>query len=51
MSLTYTPSSQVWRGNCAGMRESLNVTIQPNVVLKPGARITLDGLIRSGHQP
>lgn len=45
----YDAGAHVWRGNCAGMRESLNVTIQPNVVLKPGARITLDGLIRSGN--
>ena len=37
---------QVWRGNGPGMLHTLQLTIQPTIVLLPGARITLTGLVR-----
>jgi len=39
-------TDQVWRGNGPGMLNTLNISVQPNIVLLPGARITLTGLIR-----
>jgi hypothetical protein len=44
----YDMVQSVWRGNGPGMLNTLNITVQPNVVLLPGARVTLTGLIR-GH--
>jgi len=44
----YDVVQSVWRGNGPGMRNTLTITVQPNVVLLPGARVTLSGLIR-GH--
>jgi len=44
----YDEVQSVWRGNGPGMLNTLNITVQPNVVLLPGARVTLTGLIR-GH--
>lgn len=39
-----------WLGGCAGMRQKLTVSMRPNIVLQPGARITVKGLIRSGDR-
>jgi hypothetical protein len=42
----YDETDKVWRGNGPGMLNTLNITVEPNIVLLPGARITLTGLIR-----
>ena len=45
LSQTFDEVDQVWRGNGPNMFNTLEITIQPTIVLLPGARITLTGLI------
>ena len=40
--------SNVWRGSCAGMINTVKVTIVPNLEIYPGAQMEISGLVRSG---
>lgn len=42
--------AEVWRGNFAGMRNTVTLSITPNIELLPGAKITISGLTRSGDR-
>ncbi len=43
---TFDTASQKWKGSCAGMLNTLTISMKPNVRLLPGARVTLSGLTR-----
>ncbi len=43
---SFDASSQMWKGSCAGMMNTLTVSMKPNIQLLSGARITLSGLTR-----
>ena len=41
-------ASSVWRGSCAGMVNTLKVTIVPNLEMYSGTLLEISGLVRSG---
>jgi len=42
------PESNTWRGSCAGMVNTLTMTLKPNLEIYAGAILIIKGLVRSG---
>ena len=44
----FDANSNLWRGSCAGMLNTVTITLRPNLEISPGATLEISGLVRSG---